>query len=94
MRRNFFCKQSNILTERNNICDEHVVKVGVRMARERGEIQTRYKQSRQDSARAVVVIILQERKQAFFHQLEVNGVCIKVQQITDKQFLKDILTLF
>ena len=53
------------------------------------ELQTYYKQSRQDFVGAVAEVKLQKRKQPFL-QLEVNGVRIKVTPDTNKQFLKDI----
>lgn len=68
----------------NEFCRKHNVGVA--------ELQTHYKQSRQDSVSAVVEVKSQKRKQPFL-QLEVNGVRIKVTPDTDKQFLKDILTL-
>lgn len=68
----------------NEFCRKHNVGVA--------ELQTHYKQSRQDSVSAVVEVKSQKRKQPFL-QLEVSGVRIKVTPDTDKQFLKDILTL-
>lgn len=61
----------------NEFCRKHNVGVA--------ELQTHYKQNRQDPVGAVVEVKSQKRKQLFL-QLEVNGVLSKLHQIRISSF--------